>query len=130
MKSMKFFREDGQSLVELALVLPLLLIMLLGTVELGRVFHAYIVVTQASREAARSAAIGMTDVEIETVVKDNTSSLGNNVMINITPLESERKIGSNVKVEVDYAVDLIAPFAAVILTDPFPVRGSTSMRME
>lgn len=45
-------RQRGQSLVEMALVLPLLLLILLGIVDLGRVFNAYIVITNASREGA------------------------------------------------------------------------------
>jgi Flp pilus assembly protein TadG len=45
-------RERGQSMVELALVLPLLLLILFGIVDLGRVFNAYIAITNASREGA------------------------------------------------------------------------------
>jgi Flp pilus assembly protein TadG len=39
-------------MVELALVLPLLLLILFGIVDLGRVFNAYIAITNASREGA------------------------------------------------------------------------------
>jgi hypothetical protein len=45
-------RQRGQSMVELALVLPLLLLILFGIVDLGRVFNAYIAITNASREGA------------------------------------------------------------------------------
>jgi Flp pilus assembly protein TadG len=43
----------GQSLVEFALVLPLLVMVVFGVLELGRVFFAYIAITNASREGAR-----------------------------------------------------------------------------
>jgi Flp pilus assembly protein TadG len=49
-------RERGQNLAELALVLPLLIILFLGIADLGRAFHAFIVVENAAREAARYAA--------------------------------------------------------------------------
>ncbi len=46
----------GQSLVEFALVLPMLLVLLLGIADFGRVFHAGIVVEAAARNAAEAAA--------------------------------------------------------------------------
>jgi Flp pilus assembly protein TadG len=48
--------ERGQSLVELALVLPLLLLLFGGIVDLGRVFYTYIGLTNATREGARTGA--------------------------------------------------------------------------
>ena len=46
----------GQSFVEFALVLPLLLVLLLGIADFGRVFHAGIVVESAARNAAETAS--------------------------------------------------------------------------
>ncbi|HEU5197984.1 MAG TPA: TadE/TadG family type IV pilus assembly protein [Ktedonobacterales bacterium] len=51
-------RWRGQGLVELALVLPLLLVILLGIIDLGRVFFAYAAISNAAYEAARQAARG------------------------------------------------------------------------
>ena len=48
--------ERGQSLVELALVLPLLILLLAGTVDLGRAFFSYIVITNAAQEGARAGS--------------------------------------------------------------------------
>ena len=46
----------GQSAVEFALVLPFLLVLVLGTADLGRVFVAGIVVESAARNAAEAVA--------------------------------------------------------------------------
>ena len=46
----------GQSVVEFALVLPMLLVMLLGIADFGRVFAAGIVLEAAARNAAEAAA--------------------------------------------------------------------------
>lgn len=46
----------GQSFVEFALVLPMLLVLLLGIADFGRVFHAGIVTESAARNAAEAAA--------------------------------------------------------------------------
>jgi len=48
--------EKGQGLVELALVLPLLLLILLGIADLGRAFYYTVLITGAAREAAVYAA--------------------------------------------------------------------------
>jgi hypothetical protein len=48
--------ERGQSLAELALVMPLLLMILVAMVEVGWAMRSHLVVTTASREAARFAA--------------------------------------------------------------------------
>ncbi|HYI34198.1 MAG TPA: TadE/TadG family type IV pilus assembly protein [Glaciibacter sp.] len=46
----------GQSLVEFALVLPMLLVLLLGVADFGRVFAAGVVLEASARNAAEAAA--------------------------------------------------------------------------
>jgi hypothetical protein len=55
-RSLRSATFRGQSLVEFALVLPLLLVLLLGVADFGRVFQAGIVVEAAARNAAEAAA--------------------------------------------------------------------------
>lgn len=50
-------RERGQSLVEFAIILPLLLVLTLGTIDIGMGFKTYIALTNASREGVRSITI-------------------------------------------------------------------------
>lgn len=49
--------ERGQSLVETALVLPILLIILMGIFDFGRAIYAYNAVSNSAREAARLAIV-------------------------------------------------------------------------
>ena len=49
--------EEGQAVVELALVLPLMLLLLFGIVQFGTVFRDYIALTDATRVGARQAAV-------------------------------------------------------------------------
>ena len=49
--------ENGQTAVEFALVLPLLAVLIFAIVEFGVTFHDYVTVTDASRVAARKAAV-------------------------------------------------------------------------
>jgi Flp pilus assembly protein TadG len=50
-------RESGQTLVEFAIVLPIILILLIGVVEFGIAWENDIEVTDAAREGARAAVI-------------------------------------------------------------------------
>jgi hypothetical protein len=49
--------ERGQSLLEFALLLPILLLILAGVLDLGRLYYAYVAVTDAAAEGAAYAAI-------------------------------------------------------------------------
>jgi Flp pilus assembly protein TadG len=53
----RFGREQGQALVEFALILPLVLLLLLGMVDFGRAMNYYNDMTQLAAEAARAAAV-------------------------------------------------------------------------
>ena len=50
-------RQRGQSAVEMALILPVLLLLLMGIIIAGFTFYAYIQVTNAAREGARAGSI-------------------------------------------------------------------------
>lgn len=46
-------REHGSSIVELAIVFPILLILFVGTAELGRLFYTYTTLAKATKVGAR-----------------------------------------------------------------------------
>lgn len=52
--------REGQSLVEFALILPVLLLILLGLFDFGRAIYAYNSIANAAREAARVAIVDQT----------------------------------------------------------------------
>ena len=52
--------ERGQGFVEFSLALPILLILVLGVVEVGRLLFTFVAVTTSSREGARyGSAVGV-----------------------------------------------------------------------
>lgn len=58
--------ERGAELVELALVLPLLLVVIAGIIDFGLLFQRYEVVTNAAREGARIAILpGYAQADVE-----------------------------------------------------------------
>lgn len=49
--------EQGQTMVEFALVVPLLLVVLFGILQFGAVYNDYVTLTDATRVGARKAAV-------------------------------------------------------------------------
>ncbi|MFZ5595960.1 MAG: TadE family protein [Bacillota bacterium] len=131
MKHLFLKDNNGQAMVELALVLPILLVLFMGVVEFGRIFHSYLIITNASREGARVAITGKSDADIEARVDLTTSSLEKTeVTTTISPAQSLRRSGSLATVEVKYNVDLIFPLFDLFVPDPLPISASTTMRVE
>ena len=61
----------GAVVVEMALVLPLFLLIIVGIIEFGRAFMVQQMVTNASREGARHASLpNTTENEVGTLVRD------------------------------------------------------------
>ena len=54
-------RDGGQSLVEFALMAPILVILVFGIVDLSRAFQSYVTLQEAARSAARYAVTGRID---------------------------------------------------------------------
>ena len=67
--------EKGQSLVEFALLLPILLLLLLGIIQFGIIFNGQITVTSAAREGARLAAVGADDEQVKDRVEEAAVAL-------------------------------------------------------
>jgi hypothetical protein len=107
-------RERGQSLVETAVVLPILLLLVAAIVDFGRAFDAYIVLTNAAREGARFGSTNpeMEDWEVKDLVIADVLGSGTNITHmtgfdedNVT-VEGQAEGSEVVKVTVTYPFDL------------------------
>lgn len=49
--------ERGAAAVEFAILLPVLILLIIGLIEFGLLYHDYLAVTHAAREGARMAAV-------------------------------------------------------------------------
>lgn len=67
--------ERGQALVEMALILPVLLLLLIGMLEFTRAWSAKQAVTDAAREGARLAVVDNDDVDQADVTTTIATSL-------------------------------------------------------
>lgn len=72
----RYETQRSQSLVEFAIVAPLLLILLFGIVDFGRVIYTYVTLNQAVNEGARVAirdsALLPTNSDVESAVKTHS----------------------------------------------------------
>ena len=58
-------REDGATLVEFAVLMPLLLLMIIGITEFGIGFKDWLTVANATREGARMGAVVGNDIDAD-----------------------------------------------------------------
>jgi hypothetical protein len=94
-------------------------------------FNNYLVIINASREGARSAAVGCSDVEIADTIAYVTATLDQTkVSISVHPAETLRKKGDEVIVTVEYDNSLFTPIVSALVPNPMHLTGRTVMRME
>ena len=123
--------NKGQSLVETALVLPIILIILMGIIDFGMMFNNYIVIGNAAREGARGAATGASDNEVGGMVADAAGSLDiAKLSVTITPDPDLRVKGGEVCVTVEYDYNMITPIIAAIIPGPIHLTSTAVMQIE
>jgi Flp pilus assembly protein TadG len=115
----------GQALVELALVLPLLLVLLMGVVDVGRIVFMQIALRDAAQEGATYAAFE--SVPASTVGnRVRTSSNAPEVTAAaVTIACTVAPAPGTVTVTVSYDLPLITPLAQV-LGATFPLSASST----
>lgn len=129
MKSLK--NENGQALVEFAVVLPVLLLLVMGILQFGMMLNSYLTIENASREGARAGIIGDSDAEIQSLIVSTSPGLDpKNLTITITPDETSRKSGDSLTVTVSYNYNLTVPIVSALFNNAVILNGQTTMRVE
>lgn len=108
--------EDGQSLVEFALVLPIFLLVLFAIVDFGMAFHAWITVTNSAREGARIGSVHAPSAAIEQRVRDTSDTLDQgNLSVTVSNADDQGgQPGESVVVDVSYSYSLMTPLADLL----------------
>jgi len=123
--------EKGQSLVEMALLLPILVILLVGILDFGRVLYTNLHLQLAAQEIVRVAGLGADDQEIRDFANGfvqikNTEDL----ILSISPEQSERASGEYVTISMNYPMEIMTPFISEILPAPINIRTESTIRIE
>lgn len=119
--------QKGQSLVEFALILPLFIVVLFGIMEFGRLWEMTNLITSASREGARVAAIAGTSQSQAINAAQNVLSAANinDATISISGPNSSNEVSVTVSINYEPITGSIIPG----LND-FSLTRSTIMRWE
>jgi Flp pilus assembly protein TadG len=136
-------RARGAELVELALVLPLLLILVAGIVDFALMFQAYEVVTNAAREGARVRVLpgyGDNDAQARVIAYLNASGLTGaaTTVVSATPIPggaggAPATIGYQVSVAYVHPITLLGPILGLIggsYASTITLNGVSIMRAE
>jgi Flp pilus assembly protein TadG len=124
-------KKKGQSLLELALVLPILIIFFCGIVDFGRILHAGATLNMVSQESARLAGLGKSDAEViqfakeKAYFKDQTA-----ITVSVTPTDYVRKAGDYVTVSITYNVRYITPIVQAFAKSTYVVSAKSTIRVE
>jgi Flp pilus assembly protein TadG len=116
-------KEEGQSLTEFALLLPLLLLLICGILDFGRVMYAYLHLNMAAQETVRLAGLGKSDLEITEFAK-KYEQLGDSSLLQVM-ISPSRKSGDYVKVTLSYTLAYLTPVISNIMPKPIITVDST-----
>jgi len=116
---------EGATVVEFALVVPVLLLILWGIVDFGNVYYQLGIVNEAAREGARVAGVGGTLQSVQTAV----NNFGNQLQVSMSPTNPVS--GQDVTVTVTSSVQIFTPLiSAFFPSNPLTVTGRSIMRVE
>jgi Flp pilus assembly protein TadG len=104
--------ERGQTMVEFAVVLPVLALLLFGVIQFGIAFNSYLTITDAARAGARKAVVSREASNpsglAEQAVRDSAGQLDQGQLkVSVSPPPWDP--GSTVAVDVSYpyAINLL-----------------------
>ncbi|MRH44322.1 pilus assembly protein [Aquibacillus halophilus] len=123
--------ERGQSIVEFALVLPLLLFLLVGMLDFGRILYSYSALHFTAQETVRLGGFGRDDAAIIQFARDNFTAGDSALLeVDITPGQSLRASGDYVTVSLTYPIQSMTPIINDVLPSDFSLRVNSTIRIE
>ncbi len=123
-------REQGANLVEMALLLPFLLLIIVGIVDLGGALNRHIAITNAAREGARYGArfpyyaTGIISATVQEASGFGVSLSSSNITIAPNP-SAPAASGSPITVTVSFSYTTL--LGGIIGMPVIPLRNGTSM---
>lgn len=121
-------QEHGSVMVEFALVSALLVLLLVGIIQFGLVFNTFLILEDAARNAARTAAIAtLSDDQIKSNIINSISP----IVLDLSNIQIEPAIrtrGQMLTVTINYQYQIPVTFG--ILPESYSLTAKTSMLSE
>lgn len=134
---MRKLNERGAVAAEFALLLPVLMLILFGTIEFGMIMYSRELITNASREGARAGIVQVvpkpTAGAITTIVTNYLTGTGIDTgLVTVTVAGSGGANPATLTVTATYRYPWLIPFVPTLvgLPSPLPLTGRTIMRHE
>lgn len=137
---MKLKGEKGQSAVEFALVLPILIVLLCGIIDFGWLYSCDIAATNAAREAGRYTAVHYYDSSIDDdlakarniVLEDAPQLPAGSTQVELTSLDMDsNSIEESVQIKVTTPIKLLTGLtAAIIGKNTITISATSIMKFE
>jgi Flp pilus assembly protein TadG len=125
--------EQGQALVEFALILPVILLLVVGMLEFSRAWNLHQALTDATREGARRAAVADTRMDNQDSVKAavwrGISQAGYDpkaagAKYSVTINGTWKETGENINVDVRFPYRFwVLPFRDIMMRSTFTMRN-------
>ncbi len=80
--------HHGQSLIEFALILPLMVLVIVGIFELGRAFFSYIAISNAAREGVRMYTFMPDTTTYDQMIQTVSTEIGSSTVVDSSRISS------------------------------------------
>lgn len=138
----KFFKkgrdkkEDGQSIVEFALILPVFLLILCGIIDFGWMFYNQLTLNNACREGARYAVVNTADgadmAAITTHIENSSKNVfdKDGVEINVAYSSPGDPTEGDVTVTLKAEITFFTPVLSSVLGKTKTITSTVTMKVE
>ena len=135
-KPKKDKREDGQAMVEFALILPIFLLILCGIIDFGWLFYNQLSLNNACREGARYAVVNTaedasTQAIINHIENSTTTVFANDgVDIEITYTAPNDPTSGDIKVTLEAEISFFTPVLSTVMGKEKTITSTVIMKVE
>ena len=130
--------ENGQGLVEFAIILPLFLLLVMGIIQFGIILNGQITLTSASREGARLAVVtDPNEADADNLIRARVDSAAVALLLDINQININRNVEDEngdptdmLSVSVVGEVPIIVPVFNIFTGSEVELTGESKMRIE
>lgn len=128
--------KKGQAVIELAITLPILILVLCAIIDFGWIFTNKMFITYSSREGARFGTVNATETNATDLITNKIknmapSYLRDKITVTITFSDTYDIRAGDISVEVSCIVKALTPVVGIFTTDQnIPLQSVCVMKIE